>query len=84
MTNSADPDQLASRNRLIWIYTVCKDKAYPGSAGPGLLDVKTICMATGVCVGFLIMAASITGRKAMAVKAFLTSAVTLSVVGRQV
>ena len=33
MTNSADPDQLAS---LIWIYAVCKGMAYPGSAGPGL------------------------------------------------
>ena len=34
MTNSADPDQLACQ--LIWIYTVCKDRAYPGSAGLGL------------------------------------------------
>ena len=32
MTNSADPDQL------IWIYTVCKGRAYPGSVGPGLSD----------------------------------------------
>ena len=29
MTNSADPD-------LIWIYTVCKGRAYLGSAGQGL------------------------------------------------
>ena len=34
MTNSADPDQLASlRSQLIWIYTVCKGETYPGSAG---------------------------------------------------
>ena len=33
-TNSVDPDQLASEQ--IWIYTVCKGKAYLGSAGPGL------------------------------------------------
>ena len=33
MANSADPDQLAS---LIWIYTVCKGRVYPGSAGQGL------------------------------------------------
>ena len=24
------------RSQLIWIYTVCKDRAYPGSAGTGL------------------------------------------------
>ena len=35
MANSADPDQLAS-NQLIWIYTVCKCRAHPGSAGSGL------------------------------------------------
>ena len=35
MTISADPDQLASSN-LIWIYTVCKGRVYPGSAGQGL------------------------------------------------
>ena len=33
MANNADLDQLS---QLIWIYTVCKDRAYPGSAGPGL------------------------------------------------
>ena len=37
MVNSAYPDQLASRNQLIWIYTVCKDMVYPGSAGQGLI-----------------------------------------------
>ena len=31
MANSADPDKLASS--LIWIYTVCKSRTYPGSAG---------------------------------------------------
>ena len=34
MANSADSDQLASE--LIWIYTVCKGRVYPGSAGLGL------------------------------------------------
>ena len=33
MINSADPDQVASESQLIWIYTVCKGRAYPGSAG---------------------------------------------------
>ena len=33
---SADPDQMASRSQLIWIYTVCKGRVYPGSAGLGL------------------------------------------------
>ena len=32
MTNSADPDLF----QLIWIYTVCKDRVYPDSAGQGL------------------------------------------------
>ena len=41
MTNSADPDQLASsvgffRSQLVWIYTVCKDRVYPGSSGQWL------------------------------------------------
>ena len=27
-----------TRSQLIWIYTVCKDRAYPGSTGPGLND----------------------------------------------
>ena len=31
MANSADPDQL------IWIYTVCKGRVYPGSAEQGLI-----------------------------------------------
>ena len=35
MTNKADPDRMTS---LIWIYTVCKGKAYPGSAGQGLIS----------------------------------------------
>ena len=50
MANSADPDQLASseadlsgfmKKQLIWTYTVCKGRAYPGSAGQGLITVKT-------------------------------------------
>ena len=36
MTHSADPDQLASSSQLNWIYTVCKGRVYPGSAGQGL------------------------------------------------
>ena len=35
MPNSADPDQLVFRSQLIWIYTVCKGRIYPGSAGAG-------------------------------------------------
>ena len=31
ITNSADPDQW-----LIWVYTLCKGRVYPGSAGQGL------------------------------------------------
>ena len=38
MTNSTDPDQLASS--LIWICTVCKGRVYPGSAGQGLIIDK--------------------------------------------
>ena len=34
MTNSA----VFFRIQLIWIYTVCKSRAYPGSAGPGLMS----------------------------------------------
>ena len=39
MANSVDPDQLASESQLIWIYTVCKGRVYPGSAGHGLILV---------------------------------------------
>ena len=28
------------RSQLIWIYTICKGKVYPGSAGQGLKDNK--------------------------------------------
>ena len=34
MINSVDPDQLAS------IYTVCKGRVYPGSAGQGLKPIE--------------------------------------------
>ena len=27
---------MANRSQLIWIYTVCKGRVYPGSAGQGL------------------------------------------------
>ena len=43
MTNSADPDQLALRSQLIWIYTVCKGRVYPGSAGQGLDENNLHC-----------------------------------------
>ena len=36
MANSADLDQLASSEAVIWIYTVCKGRTYPGSARQGL------------------------------------------------
>ena len=36
MANGADPDQLAS-SELIWIYTVCKGRIYPDSAGQILI-----------------------------------------------
>ena len=36
MANSADSDQLAFRSQLIWIYTVCKDRAYLGLVWQGL------------------------------------------------
>ena len=36
MANSADPDQLASLEANIWIYTVCKGWVHSGSAGQGL------------------------------------------------
>ena len=41
MANSADPDQLASLE-LIWIYTVCKGRVYPGSGGQGLINTALI------------------------------------------
>ena len=33
MTDSADPEQLAS----VWVYPVCKGRTYAGSAGLGLI-----------------------------------------------
>ena len=36
MTNSADPDQLASSEAIWSGHTVCKGRIYPGSAGQGL------------------------------------------------
>ena len=38
MTNSAEPDQFF-RSQLIWIYPVCKDMVYPGSAEQGFSKV---------------------------------------------
>ena len=34
MANSADPDQL--QKPTIWIFTICKGRVYPGSAGQEL------------------------------------------------
>ena len=53
MANSADPDQLLLRSQLIWIYTVCKDRVYKGSAGLGLTlslayDWLSLFMATNM------------------------------------
>ena len=41
MTDSADPDQLAS-SEAIWSGSTLfgKDKAYPGSSGPGLNNLQ--------------------------------------------
>ena len=44
MANSADPDPY----QLIWSYTVCKGRAYPGSAGQGLsIEFNTKVMLIG-------------------------------------
>ena len=57
MANSADPDQLAFSaltkvdvfsSQLICISSVCKDKAYPGSAGQLLMFLKFKPTLTGV------------------------------------
>ena len=37
MANSANPDQL------IWFYSVCKGRVYPGSAGQGLI-ARSLCI----------------------------------------
>ena len=48
MTNSAHPDQL------IWIYTVCKGKTYPGSAGLGLICAPSFEeVRRAYCFGFI-------------------------------
>ena len=51
MTNSIVPDQLAL---LVWIYTVCKGRAWPGSAGQELNNImnKPVANATGYCSFF--------------------------------
>ena len=42
MTNSAAPHQLAFRSQVTWIYTICKGRAYHGSAGLGLRGIVTL------------------------------------------
>ena len=34
------------RSQLIWIYTVCKDRVYPGSAGQGLINSNDLAVKT--------------------------------------
>ena len=46
MTNSAAPHQLAFRSQLTWVYTVCKGRAYHGSAGLGLRGIVTLSRET--------------------------------------
>ena len=36
-----------SRSHLNWIYTVCKDRVYPGSAGHGLTVEESVMYITG-------------------------------------
>ena len=50
MANSADTDQLASSDQLIWIFTVCKGRAYPGSAGLGL--ILSLFVGKSKCCGY--------------------------------
>ena len=38
------------RSQLIWINTICKDRAYPGSAGPGL-KMLSACLVNLVLYG---------------------------------
>ena len=45
MTNSADPDHLASSSDLIWVYTDYKGRVHPGSAGPGLKHGLVACQS---------------------------------------
>ena len=53
MANNVDPDKLASSEANIWIYTVCKDRVYPGSAGLGLRSCQAGQLAYFL-LGFLI------------------------------
>ena len=50
--------QIQISHRLIWLYTVCKDKAYPGSGGPGLKLVFLYLQATHEKMYFLAYAPS--------------------------
>ena len=45
MTNSADPDQLASSDANLSGSTLCKDRVYPGSAGQELILKEPITTA---------------------------------------
>ena len=43
MTNCRSRSVGFFRSQLIWIYTVCKGRAYPGLAGPGLTRSLPLC-----------------------------------------
>ena len=42
------------RSQLIWIYTVCKGRAYPGSAGQGLIDTFKSCFIGLISIEYII------------------------------
>ena len=53
MANSVDPDQLASKKPLIWIYTVCKGRVYPRSAEQGLIKFPlSLQVFTAIMISF--------------------------------
>ena len=52
MTNITDTNQLASLQQLIWIYTVYKGRAYPGTAEPGLFKIAQGKRGVSTCFFF--------------------------------
>ena len=54
MTNITDTNQLASLQQLIWIYTVYKGRAYPGTAEPGLFKIAQGKRGVSTCFFFFI------------------------------
>ena len=53
MTNSADPDQLASKEANWSGSTLCKGKVYAGSAWLGLKFLQTSCLRKPILVTFV-------------------------------